>query len=370
MKIVEAISDTNIGGAGILLINRLRHTDRRKYDITVLVPKGSKLVTRLTEIGIDFVEVNGCKDRSFDIGAMVEYIKLIKKIKPSIINSHGCLSARVAAYICGVPIRICTRHCVFPVTKKHGAVRRMKGVLNSALSHVFIAVAHAAKENLEELCVDSKKIKVIINGSEPLQIYGEDEREALRRKLGIDDSTYVLCMCARLEPCKGHKYLLKTLKLLCDQGVDCIAILMGDGSIKNKLEQMCIDLGIQGRVIFTGFVDNVAPYMNIAHINVNCSIGTETSSLALSEGMSIGIPAVVSDFGGNPYMVKHGVNGFVYPQKDYKILAEYIRRLINDKALYDRMSAQCKQRFSKELNAAAMADKTNSLYDALYLRKR
>ena len=39
MRIIEAISDTNIGGAGILLVNRLKHTDREKYKTTVLIPK-------------------------------------------------------------------------------------------------------------------------------------------------------------------------------------------------------------------------------------------------------------------------------------------------------------------------------------------
>ena len=70
--------------------------------------------------------------------------------------------------------------------------------------------------------------------------------------------------------------------------------------------------------------------MNIVDINVNCSVGTETSSLALSEGMSLGIPAVVSDFGGNPYMIEHGVNGLVCECYDSRKMADHIFDLIND----------------------------------------
>ena len=43
IKVIEVISDTNIGGAGILLINRLKHTNKELFDTTVILPKGSKL---------------------------------------------------------------------------------------------------------------------------------------------------------------------------------------------------------------------------------------------------------------------------------------------------------------------------------------
>jgi glycosyltransferase involved in cell wall biosynthesis len=108
--------------------------------------------------------------------------------------------------------------------------------------------------------------------------------------------------------------------------------------------------------------------MEIADINVNCSVGTETSSLALSEGMSIGLPAVVSDYGGNPYMVRHGENGFVYPCGDTHIMAEYIIKLVGDRELYEKMSMAARRRFADELNAKSMTEKTTSLYTSLYIR--
>ena len=101
--------------------------------------------------------------------------------------------------------------------------------------------------------------------------------------------------------------------------------------------------------------------MNIADINVNCSIGTETSSLALSEGMSIGVPCVVSDYGGNPYMVRDGENGYVYRAGDSEDLAAKIEK-IKDGQDYDRLSKNCKSRFERELNALSMSEKTQRLY--------
>jgi glycosyltransferase involved in cell wall biosynthesis len=113
-------------------------------------------------------------------------------------------------------------------------------------------------------------------------------------------------------------------------------------------------------------VSDVSPLMNISDLSINCSIGTETSSLALSEGMSLGLPAVVSDYGGNPYMIKHRVNGFVCKTGDSEKMAEYIVRLKNDRELYSKMSEKARERFENELNARSMTQKTNRLYDTLH----
>jgi len=366
MKVLEIITDTNIGGAGVLLVNRLRHTNLNKYRTCVLLPKGSRLIERIRETGVPYVEMDCQGDKSFDTAAITKYINVIRRIKPDIINTHGCLTARIAAKLCRVPVKICTRHCVYPVKNSYRYIKPLVGVLNSSLSDCFIAVAYSAKKNLEELGVRSNRVTVIINGAEPLRILDNCKRRDIRSSLGISESTCVLIMCARLEECKGHAWFFDVMKRLKSNGRSCVALLVGDGSMRQELMKLCKEKGIDDRVIFTGFTDDVAKYMNIAHININCSIGTETSSLALSEGMSIGLPAVVGDYGGNPYMIKNGVNGFVCKCKDSEAMAVYIERLIDDRDLYRRMSRAAKERFASELNARAMTQKTNLLYDKLY----
>lgn len=362
MRIIEAISDTNIGGAGILLLNRLACTDTEKYQTTVILPKGSMLMERVCALGIKCVEIDCKGDASFDIHAMKEYRRVIKRISPDIINCHGCLSARVAAKTCGVPVKICTRHCVYPISFRE----KIFAPFNNILSEHFIAVAHSAKQNLVDMGVDKSKISVIINGASPLRRIDDEEREALKNKLQISDNTTVLGFCARLEGCKGHDWFIEVLRELSEHNVDFVALLIGDGSQRQNLIELCEKSGVSERVIFCGFVKDVAPLMNIVDVNINCSVGTETSSLALSEGMSLGLPAVVSDYGGNPYMIKHGVNGFVCHQGDHLKMAEYIETLIKDKKQYENMSVQARKRFEDELNAEAMTAQTNRLYDKLY----
>lgn len=366
MRIAEIISDTNVGGAGVLLLNRLACTDLEKYSVCVCLPKGSALAARLEALGAEYTEIACAGDRSFELGAIPKYVRTIKKLAPDIVNVHGCLSARIAAKICGVPVKICTRHCFYPIKYRNSLVKLVVCGLNSALSDCFIAVAHSARDNLRSLGVRPDKIRVIINGARELERYSRQERAEIRGSLGISEDTFVLIICARLEPCKGHGHFLKIVNRLRHENKNVKALIVGGGGLENTLKKQAEEYGLADSVIFTGFVDDVTPYMNIAQLNVNCSIGTETSSLALSEGMSLGLPAVVNDYGGNSYMVKHGVNGFVCDCRNAEEAASYISLLMNDKELYARTSRAARERFENELNARIMTEKTNLLYDGLY----
>lgn len=368
MKVVEVITDTNIGGAGVLLCTRLKYSDRKRIESEVILPRGSELSERLRAIGIHTHVINACRDRSFEFFAIPKYIALFRRIRPDLVNCHGALSARIAAKLCGVRVRLYTRHCVYPLPswQRSGMGKALVGKAQGALSSHMIAVAHSAKENLLEMGVSSEKVSVIINGVAPLRTVGETEKQRLLASLGFSKENTVIGICARLEPCKGHSCFLEAAERLLRIDQNYRFLIVGEGSIRKELEDACRAKGIAEYVIFTGFCKDVAPYFHLMKINVNCSVGTETSSLALSEGMSIGLPSVVSDYGGNPYMVREGENGIVVPQNDPEKLTEAILRMCRDDALYERLSRGAKERFLHELNAEAMTKKTEKLYCELF----
>lgn len=371
MKVVEVITDTNIGGAGVLLCTRLKYSDRTKFDTEVIVPKGSELSARLRAIGIRVHEIDACRDRSFELSAIAQYRSLFARIRPDLVNCHGALSARFAAMLCGVRVRLYTRHCVYPLPRWQTTAvgKRLIGTMQGILSSHMIAVAHSAKENLLAMGIAPSKVSVIINGVEPLRKVCDEELRELRKRLGIAEKNTVIGICARLEACKGHACFLEAAERLLREDRRYRFLMIGAGSLRRDLEDLCRAKGIEPYVIFTGFCEDVAPYFHLMKINVNCSVGTETSSLALSEGMSIGLPAIVSDYGGNPYMVREGENGLVVPQNSPERLAAEVRCLSEDKELYARLSKGARERFLDELNAEAMTKKTEKLYGELFRQK-
>lgn len=372
MKILEIISDTNIGGAGMLLVSRLRHSDRRRFETSVLLPCTSQLKSRFLEIGIPVWEMKGCHDRSLDVGSIAEIVRVIRRVRPALVNCHGCMSARVAAMLCGVPVRVYTRHCAYPVPKwqKHALIRSLQKGTCTLLSHHVIAVAGAARSNLIDMGIPKERISVIINGAERLKGMTMSEKHAWKEKLGIRKGDTVVGISARLEPCKDHATLLRAAERLHHAGRPCCFLILGDGSLREQLMADAAQKGLSSCILFVGFVKDVAPYVNLMDIHVNCSVGTETSSLAISEAMSLGIPTVASDYGGNPYMVRDGINGLLYPAGNDQVLAEQIARLCDSSALYAHLSHNARARFAQELNAEAMTKKTERLYARLYARQR
>ena len=122
-------------------------------------------------------------------------------------------------------------------------------------------------------------------------------------------------------------------------------------------------------MLFTGFVTDVASFVNISDLSLNCSYGTEASSIALAEGMSLGKPAVVTDFGGNPYMITDGVNGLVVPQKDPQAMADAIARVMEEPGLYaELVKGTCKE-YQEKFTARAMTAQVEALYEKQVRKK-
>ena len=233
------------------------------------------------------------------------------------------------------------------------------------LSDRVIAVADAAKDNLIALGMDEGQIEVIINGVLPVRDCSDGEVDALRERLGLTERHFVVGMPARLEHYKGQSTVLEAAALCKNAAPDMRFLLLGDGSQLGRCRELARTLDLEDRVRFCGFVDDLAPYYALMHLNVNASFGTETSSLSLSEGMSAGVPAVASRYGGNPRMIEEGVNGFLFPPHDAKALADLLLRLHADRALLKTLSDGAERLYRERFTADAMVRRLEGLYRRL-----
>ncbi len=372
IKVLNIISDSNIGGAGRLLINYLHNFDRTKFDIYVAMPENSDLKPLVENEKYPVIELKGIRDKSFDIRAIREISKVIKDLKPDIVHTHSALSGRIASYINRVPSRFYTRHSAFPPSKRLTSFpgKQINGFVNGKLATDIVAVAQAAMDNLTDTGVDPKKITVIINGVDEMRKISDNEKSELKESLGIKNTTFVCGISARLEEYKGHSYLLDTVKYVCDRHPDTVFLIIGGGSCEQSLKEKAKKLDIEDKTIFTGFVDDVAPYYNIMDLNLNCSIGTETSSLALSEGMSLSVPAIATTYGGNPYMITDGVNGFLVPERDSVAMGDKILELIDNPELLKKLSVGARSQYEKKFTAKVMTAQLEKLYEESYIKHK
>ncbi|MDR2421666.1 MAG: glycosyltransferase family 4 protein [Oscillospiraceae bacterium] len=367
IRVVNVITDSNIGGAGMVLLNFMKNTDRREFRHTVVLPRGSMLAARLRELEIDTLEIDIVPDKSFSPEQVCAFRRVFRELKPDVVHTHASLAARAAARLCGCAT-VHTRHCAYENSRALMSfpMRQLVGTVNNALSDVIIAISPAAAEKLLELGSDPSKIATMMNGAERAREMTPAEKAAARAELQISESEFVCSIIARLEPVKGHGLVLDAAEALRELPIRFI--IAGDGSLCGALHASAAARDLKN-CVFTGFVPDIWRIENITDVQINASY-SETSNMSLIEGMSIGVPAIASDAEGNRHLIEDGENGLLFRSGDAAALAEAIRRLYSDAAERARMSSRAREIYEERFTAAVPVRKTEDVYRALAARRR
>ena len=372
MKVLHVISDSNIGGAGVLLCNLLTCFEREKVDSTVALPCGSKLAPRIVKMGIPVLYLSEACER-VSPNSVWELSRIIKRRKIDLVHANAAVSARVAARLCHIPV-LHTRHCCFPPSGVLAKpfVRRVAGFGNRILSDHVIATADAAAENLRQLGIPEEKMSTIINGSLPVREVDEALITQTRNAFGIDKDDFTVGICARLEECKGHDTFLKAAAIIryMRPEIPFRFLIIGEGSRWSYLEKMVAELSLADCVTFMGFVSDMAPVYRLLRVNVNCSCGTETSCLAISEGMSVGLPTVASNYGGNVAMIGESGAGFLFEVGDAEALANAILQIAENEELEQKMRECARARYLSHYTAEKMSREVQNVYENLTCKRK
>ena len=153
----------------------------------------------------------------------------------------------------------------------------------------------------------------------------------------------------RLEISKGIEYLIKAFASLPQN--DHVLVIAGDGSLKNYLENLAIELGIQHQVRFTGYIsiDQSIVFYSIAYVSVLPSVSTpngkEPWGLVVNEALNQGLPVIASDAVGAAAggLIKDGENGFIVPERDYNALEKALEKILSNPALREGMSENARR---------------------------
>lgn len=364
IRVLNIISDTNIGGAGRVILNYLNYTDKSRFETLVAVPRGSLLKEPLEQAGAKVYEVDGMADRSYHKDDVKLLKELIRRVKPDLVHTHGSFSGRIAARRCHVPV-VYSRHSAFPVPAKlkYPPGRWVNKLVNEYYADRIIAVSPATRDNLTDGGISPKKITVVMNGVAPVERTSPQDRAALRESLGIPEDTVVFGILARIEDYKGHLYLVEAARVLKDRGITGFRVLIaGTGSFEREVARAVKEMGVEDVVEMLGFRSDVARLLSALDVQLNASYGTEATSLALLEGMSLGLPTVASDYGGNPWVIENGKEGFLFPSQNADALADAMERLILDPELRQAMGRRALERYQREFTGEVFARNTEKIY--------
>jgi glycosyltransferase involved in cell wall biosynthesis len=174
-----------------------------------------------------------------------------------------------------------------------------------------------------------ERIEVIENGIEVSRYGPAADRDTLRRSLGLDPGRRYVANVARFHPVKDQAMLLRAFRDVAVARPDVDLLLVGDGQLRPDLEALVRQLGIGSRVHFLGVRSDVPDILRAIDVFALTSV-SEAASLTLLEAMASGVPAVVTEVGGNPEMVRDGIEGLLVPRGDASATTAALLRLLDN----------------------------------------
>lgn len=260
----------------------------------------------------------------------------------------GSLAGRMA----GKPV-IWHLHDVLTADHFSSANRRLAVAMANRLVSRVVANSEASARAFVECGGQASKVRVVYNGidSAAFKSVGPKATGDLKRSLGIDEGNPVIGAFSRLAPWKGQHVLLDALSRL--PGPHALIVgeaLFGEEAYAKDLRRRASSLGVQDRVHFLGFREDVPRLMRLSDVVVHASTAPEPFGRMIVEGMLARRPVVASRAGGALEIVEDGVNGLLVPPGDAEALAEALSGLLaappRGEALAERGYAAAAERFS------------------------
>lgn len=159
----------------------------------------------------------------------------------------------------------------------------------------------------------------------------KENKEQLKKKYKIPMNKKVIGFIARIDLQKRPVLLMEIIKKLKEKRDDFYVVIAGDGPMKGKIEKLCKSYKLENCVKFLGTISNTTEIYSISDLTLNCSI-KEGLALTSYESLSMGVPVVSADVGGQSELINEEV-GVIVPclqkEKDVKIL-KYSDKEINN----------------------------------------
>ena len=257
------------------------------------------------------------------------------------------------------------------VSHEHGSAlegKRLRTFLDrevvARLSTTMIAVSEWDRRNLiAHERIPAELIRVLANGIDSNEATAPGRPE-LTRTAGVQ----LIGAVGRLYPEKGYAYLIEAVALLRDSGYGVHCVILGEGPQAGELGALIERLGVGDQVQLLGRRDDVGSVLRELDVAVLCSI-REGSPLAMLEYMAAGAPIVATAVGGVPELIDDGVHGLLVAGADPRALRDGIARLLDDRALAERLGAAARARRAAEFDLDGLMRRVEELYDELLARK-
>ncbi|MCG8530236.1 MAG: glycosyltransferase family 4 protein [Desulfovibrionales bacterium] len=294
--------------------------------------------------------------------AYVQLHKLVTDFTPDVVNCH-----RGEGFILwGLLKKQCKS---FKLVRTRGDQRLPKNNFPNRWLHTHVADAVIATNSvmarhfINELHVPAEKVSTIFGGVDTDKfVFNADGRDSFRKKMGYDDSHFVVSMLGRFDAVKGQKELIEAVSILYHQkGMKQLRLMLlgfETATTQAEVEGWIRDNNIEGITRITGNVPDVADAISAMDLGVIASKWSETIARAAFEIMACRRPLISTDVGVMPDFMDDEA---MFERADATSLAATMERAVTDDAYRNRIYAS-QQKVIAGLSGQDFLEKTLALY--------
>jgi glycosyltransferase involved in cell wall biosynthesis len=371
IRVAFVLHAMQVAGAEVLVMETIRRSAGRIEPVIFCLDKVGPLGEQLQAEGVEVLCFNRRAGR--DLGVAWRMARAIRERRIEVLHAHQYTpffyAALARVLVGGAPRLILTEHgrhhpdVVSPLRRSTNRLLldRLADAVNACCAFSGQALAHVDG-------FSRRRIEIIENGIE-VERYGTvADRAALRLSLGLDNARHYVITVARFHPVKDHATLLRAFATVAAARSDVDWLLVGDGPLRGDLEQQVSSLALQNRVRFLGVRSDVAALLQAADVFAMTST-SEAASLTVLEAMASRLPVVVTAVGGNPEMVRQGIDGLLVPRADAAGAAAALLHVLDNPAVAAGMGAAGRTRVEERYRLSRTVENYWRLYQQLCGRR-
>ena len=367
------------GGADLFNLNLVKGLDRNKFNVTIITTEPNKNVLRQyfekNEDGTELAKVydlTSFLDQKYWL-AFIDYI-INKENINLILNSNSKIGYSMLPYIK-------SKYADIPIIdyvhmeewyNRNGGYSRCSAMYNSVIDKTLVCNENSRKILIDYFGKNEDEVETVYIGVDENKFNPEKyNKEELKKKYQIGNKKVISYIC-RISEQKRPMLLLKIIAKLKEQRQDFKVLVVGDGNSLSKMKDKAKELNIFDDIIFTGALDNIAEIYAISDLTINCSL-KEGLALTSYESLSMGVPVVSSDVGGQKELITGEVGEIIPLMQDEKeiYLEDYNKNEINNfvsainKVLdnLEEYKVNCRQRIIDNFTIDKMIEKMTAIFE-------
>jgi len=357
-RVLQLLATGGTGGAQESYSGLLLRLDRSRYDVRAVSLSAGSAVQRLRRLGVAVDVI----DAESDEAAVRELAAYLRRNEIDLLHAHMFRAEVIgtrAAMAAGTAVIVATVHS--SRVRSDEDVATLAGLTQHMDRLIVPSSSIQAKVRAERR---DTRFSVIPNGVDLDRFSAPTPDCGLREEIGMPPDGLLLGVVARLEPEKGHRFLIAAMPEILAAAPRTWLVIVGEGSLAGDLRDQAASLPApaRDRVVFTGRREDVSAITADLDVAVLPSL-REAQGISLLEAMARRVPVVASAVGGIPEVVTDGVDGLLVPPADPAALARALGRLLTDDGLGRRLGEAGYRTVAERFSIDAQVRRIEALYD-------